>query len=258
MRFAIWFTTTLGLQRLALHLLARGRAPLLQALMFEVVRLPANLPATSTLFRRVPRPFVVTPKGRTGEVRARASVPRLLWLLSGLSAVSLPFAAASRLGLTGMVYRSGWIACGAAGWCAINLTLLGTAIRRIRRASFATDRRAAVRFDVTGPVTVAGRRGELRDVSLTGLSVLLPDTSSIPDGETLAVDLTLQGRVLSLHPTIRTRAAHPNGVLLGLGLMDFPATDQAALAAALFRTGRAPRLIRDSERIDGPVLPAAR
>jgi cellulose synthase (UDP-forming) len=256
MRFAIWFTATLGLQRLALHLLARGRAPLLQALMFEVVRLPANLFATSTLFRRGPRRFVVTPKGRTGEVRARASVPRLLWLLSGLSVVSLPFAAASMLGLTGVVYPSGWITTGAVGWCLINLALLGIAIRRIRRGSFATDRRAAVRFDVTGPVLVAGTRGELRDVSLTGLSVVLPDASSVQDGEAVAVDLTLQGRVLSLHATVRARATHPSGVLLGLGLVGIPATDQAALAAALFRTGHAPRLIRSPERFDGPVLPA--
>jgi cellulose synthase (UDP-forming) len=258
MRFAIWFTATLGLQRLALRLLARGRASLLQALMFEVVRLPANLLATSTLFCGGRRRFVVTPKGRIGEARARASVPRLLWLLSGLSVVSLPFAAASMLGLTGVVYRSGWIAYGAVGWCLINLTLLGTAIRWIRRPSFASDRRAAVRFDVTGPVLVAGRRGELRDVSLTGLSVVLPDASSIPDGEAVAVDLTLQGRAVSLRATVRARATHPDGVLLGLGLMDISATDQAALAAALFRSGHAPHLIRSPERFDGPVLPTAR
>lgn len=76
--FGLAFGATFLLQRVALVLLGRGRAPQLLSAVFELVRMPANLRATLTLIRPGDLGFRVTPKGRTSSERARIPAPRLL------------------------------------------------------------------------------------------------------------------------------------------------------------------------------------
>ena len=266
--FVPWFVSAFATQRIALRLLARGRAPLLQALMFELVRMPANLLATTALFSRTRRRFVVTSKGRTGQTRARARVPRLIALLVLLSLGSLAVATLSLTGQGPVRYPTPWVAYGATGWCLVNLALLTTAIRRLRHPDYAADRRAALRFDVEGEVLVDRRPALLRDVSLTGMSILLPADSADPadgidpgtwdwsSGRTVLAELDLPHGSLSIQATIRSVVARPEGLLVGLDLHRMGTADQAALAVALFRTGLTPRLVGSGEAAETLSVPA--
>ena len=270
--FLPWFAAAFVTQRIALRFLARGRAPLLQALMFELVRMPANLLATTALIGRTRRSFVVTPKGRTGQDRTRPRTPRLLSLLVLLSLAALAVAAASLAGHGPVRYSTAWVAYGAIGWCVVNLALTGTAIRRLRNPDYAADRRAALRFDVDGSVLVEGRTAHLQDVSLTGLSALLPlhhttDNPAGPSdappqerldrptgdswaaGRTVHVELELPHRTLTMPAMIRSTVERPDGLLIGLDLHRLDTADQAALAIALFRTGLTPQLQRTNDTV---------
>jgi cellulose synthase/poly-beta-1,6-N-acetylglucosamine synthase-like glycosyltransferase len=73
--FGPFFGATLALQFVALRLLARGHYPPMLSLLFEVLRMPAVLPATiSGLLRQRNVAFKVTPKGRDA-VAARCRCP---------------------------------------------------------------------------------------------------------------------------------------------------------------------------------------
>ena len=98
--FGPLFIATLGSQFVALRLLARGYYPPLLSILFEVLRMPAVLPATLSLLRP-PRaaPFRVTRK--TAEASPhRTPVPPLLWALAALSAGGLVWFGATLAGRT--------------------------------------------------------------------------------------------------------------------------------------------------------------
>jgi cellulose synthase/poly-beta-1,6-N-acetylglucosamine synthase-like glycosyltransferase len=175
--FLPWFLATVGTQRAALRLLARGHATVWHAILFEIIRLPANLAATLVLAGRRPRGFTVTAKGRGEGPRGATPAPRLLLALLAGQGIGLAWYAASLAGLTPVHYAVPWTAHGTAIWLVVNAAALTAAIRRIRAPRFATERRASVRFDLTGTATVNGVPAELRDASLTGASLLLPTAS---------------------------------------------------------------------------------
>lgn len=200
--FLPFFAITLGVQFIALRLLARGHYPPILSMLFEVLRMPAVLPATLTLFRRdIHRPFRVTPKGRA-DGRVASAVPAILTVLAGVSAASIVWLMLTALGLTPTVYVEPGAAIGAGLFAAVNLGLLLAAIARIRAARFAGDRRASVRFDVRVPATLGGRRCTVLDLSLTGARAVVPAPLAPParrtrlelhvDGEELAFDVDLR------------------------------------------------------------------
>ncbi len=103
--FGPLFLTTLGLQFVALRLLARGHYPPILSLLFEVLRMPAVLPATlAGLLPLGEVTFRVTPKGRTTTGRARMPVPSLLSILAAASSLGLAWFAATLFGLTPVRY----------------------------------------------------------------------------------------------------------------------------------------------------------
>jgi cellulose synthase (UDP-forming) len=246
--FLPWFIATIGSQRLALRLLSRGHATVWHAILFEIIRLPANLAATLTLFGGRSRRFTVTAKGRSDGPRRRPPAPPLLAGLLAAQAVGLAWYAATLAGWTPVRYAVPWTAHGSAFWIAVNGATLAAAIHRIRAPRFAAERRAGVRFDLTGPATVDGTPAELRDVSLTGASLVLP-AGTLAVGQVVTLALSLAGNELTVPAAVRsvTPAARPPGELpvaqAGVEFRDVPAPVVGTLALALFRTGITPRLV---------------
>ena len=213
--FAPFFLATLGLQFVALRLLARGHYPPVLSLLFEVLRMPAVLPATLALLRPdVTASFRVTPKGRTGHDRGRVAVPRLLTVLAVASAVALAWFAASLFGLTPLTYGTPWAAIGAAGFLAMNLALLVAAIGRIRSTRFAGNRRAATRLPVRIPARAGGTPAVLIDLSIGGAKVAVPaHQAPAADGR---LELALAEGPIELRVQRRRTAVIGDQALVGL------------------------------------------
>ena len=242
--FGLAFGSVFLLQRLALHALSRGLAPQGIATVFELVRLPATLTATSRLFSSRHRAFVVTPKGRIDDRRARIRVPRLLSFLLLATIASAVWFAASLLGATPTDYDVPWTAYAAFGWLVFNGILIGLAISRIRHERFAAERRASVRFDVTGTALVDDVPALLLDVSLTGALVMLPKLDPPPPVTGAVITLVLHlGAALERFDAVVRSVREPMssgqdegqpGYVIGLELTPGQDRARASLALALF------------------------
>jgi cellulose synthase (UDP-forming) len=236
--FGPFFVATLGLQFVALRLLARGHYPPILSLLFEVLRMPAVLPATlAGLLPLGEVTFRVTPKGRTTTGRARVPVPSLLSILAAASSLGLAWFAATLFGLTPVRYEVPWAAIGAAFFMSVNLALLLAAIGRIRSSQFAGNRRAGTRLPIRVPASIDGIAGHLEDLSLTGARVVVDDSPRTRRARVeLAVDLG--HGVVALTSDVRRRAPSRDG-LVELGL-EFEAGQEetiARLAVAVFQAG---------------------
>ena len=226
--FAPFFLTTLGLQFIALRLLARGHYPPILSLLFEVLRMPAVLPATLALVRLGRAGgFRVTPKGRTTNGRARTPVPRLLSAMAAASSAGLVWFTATLFGLTFVDYGTPWAAIGAAGFMGVNLALLLAAIGRIRSSRFAGNRRAGTRLPVEVPIRLAGQAGELLDLSVTGARVRIPVPLWTSVGE-LWLELGLPSGRTELRVDLRRTIVVDGHAEVGL---EFLGNQEPALAA---------------------------
>jgi cellulose synthase (UDP-forming) len=239
--FGPFFVATLAIQFVALRLLARGHYPPVLSVLFEVLRMPAILPATLAILapRRNLR-FRVTPKGRQGDGRARVPVPRLHLALAGASTAGMAWFAASLAGLTPLRYEIPWAAIGAALFMAMNLGFLLAAIGRIRSSRFAGNRRASVRLPVRLAATLDGRRVELLDLSLTGARVAAAPAALSGDGAPAAPvsDLLfgLHGGHFRLRVAPRRRIERDDGSAdLGLEFVSGQNAEIARLAVAIFQ-----------------------
>jgi cellulose synthase (UDP-forming) len=256
--FVPWFVAVFGMQRLALRLLARGHATVWHAILFEIIRLPANLRATLALVGRGSHTFTVTAKGRIGQARGRAPAPRLLVVLLAATGVALAWYGATALGATPLHYRVPWTAHGAAVWLLLNAAAVVAAIRRIRAPEYGAERRASVRFDLACDAALDGVPARLRDVSLTGASLLAP-AGSVASGRGIVVELTANGTPLTLPAVVRTilpaagpaawdgvrgSGGEPTWVQVGVEFDGMPESTVSRLALALFRTGITPQLVQ--------------
>jgi cellulose synthase (UDP-forming) len=235
--FAPFFTLTLGLQFVALRLLARGHYPPILSVLFEMLRMPAVLPATLALLRPSRHAtFRVTPKGRAAAGRARMPVPRVLSVLAAASALGLAWFAATLLGRTPITYGVPWAAIGAALFMSANLAILLAAIGRIRSARFAGNRRAGTRLPVHLPVRLGQRGAQLADLSLTGARVIVPGLFEPKGGRTrLTLDLGDDTVQLTCH--VRRRAKRSDGQYeLGLEFDGSQERAIARVAVAVFHT----------------------
>ena len=165
------FLSAFSAQFFALRVLARGYYPPILSLVFEMLRMPAVLPATLAIFfpSRF-RSFRVTPKGRQAG-RRHTPVPLLLSVPAVASALAILWFAATIAGLTFTSYDEKPAVIGSAVFAAANFFLVLKAIARIRDARFASERRASVRFDVLLEGTIAGAACSIHDISLTGARV---------------------------------------------------------------------------------------
>ena len=268
--FAPFFLATLAIQFVALRLLARGHYPPFLSVLFEVLRMPAILPATLAILapKRNLR-FRVTPKGRQGDGRTRVPVPRLHLVLAVASAVGMAWFVASLTGFTPLHYEIPWAAIGAAVFMAMNLGFLLAAIGRIRSSRFAGNRRASVRLPVSLGALLDGRAVELLDLSLTGARVQAPAADlpgeSAPTARGSDLRFDLHGGHFDVRVAPRRRIESEDG-LAQLGLEFMPGQDAqiARLAVAVFQgkvalelvdAGPAPR--RRTRRAARPTSAAA-
>lgn len=231
--FGPLFALTLGMQFIALRLLARGHYPPILSMLFEVLRMPAVLPATLTLLRRDVRTgFWVTPKGRRAASTVR--VPRLLVVLTIASAAAMAWLILVALRVSPMVYPEPGAAIGAGFFLAVNLSLLIAAMSRIRASRFAGERRASVRFDVRLPVTLSRRQGFALDVSLTGAQVVIPAPEArIARRPTLKLEIG--GETIRLACQSRRIFPQPDGaIMVGLAFASGQRNTIRRLALALF------------------------
>jgi len=221
------FATTFVLQFIALRMLARGFYPPVASLLFEMLRLPAVLPATLVLLTGERARFIATPKGASKE-RSRTPVPGLHRMLLVGCTVGLLWFPATLFGLTPTAYHELPAAVGSSAFLALNFALLVMAVRRIRDPRFAKNRRASVRFDVRLFGGFDGQRCEIEDLSATGAQALLIDrpADSVPDRAELDVVLP-DGAVARMRCRVRRRLERADGLEVGL---EFEAGQRAGAA----------------------------
>lgn len=242
------FGTTFVIQRVALRVLSRGRAPLLHSTLFEFVRLPASFASTLHLFGRGPTRFVVTPKAPSGD-RSRSAPPALLGMLMGLTVIAGVYYVLTLQGLTVADYGNDWVAHGAALWLVVNGAFLLAATRRIRLLRFVGNRRGSWRFctdlSVRVAETDAGRGGvlsaDLLDVSIGGARLLVKVDDVQPDGLRPGAGIALRipleaGDVMTVPATVRAGWPGSDPATRCVGVHFELSTPEAArLALALYR-----------------------
>ena len=230
------FMITFLMQSVAMRLLARGYYPMLVSILFDVLRLPAVLPATFAIFGAYSGAgFKVTPKGRVGDERPRKPVPRLLLALLALGMLSVVWFAATLAGLTPMSYGKPGAVYGAAFFALANLALLIVAVRRIRSRRYAGERRASVRFEVDLYGSIDGLPCGISDLSLTGAKVDVP-RADWQRTEEPQLTVGLPGGSVTLQCLAPCRLREDEfGVDLGLEFAPGQRREVAQLAIALFR-----------------------
>lgn len=231
------FLVTLTAQFVALRLLARGYYPPMLSLVFEVLRMPAVLPATLAVLRpRHPSEFRVTVKGAADD-NLRVPVPKLLVILAGASTIALLFFVATLGGRTPLTYHQPAAAIAAAVFLCGNLLLIGAAVRRIKDPRFTPNRRGSHRFDVHLAARLNGKFCRLTDLSITGCLARVTGEPP-PEGSTISLVVSLPRELVRLACTVRrTTPALAPETLVGL---EFAAGQQRAvgkLAVALFNNG---------------------
>jgi cellulose synthase (UDP-forming) len=232
--FVGFFLSTLATQFVAMRLLARGHYPPVLSVLFEILRMPAVLPATlALLWPGRASSFKVTPKGRSTSAGQRTPVPALLTGLAVASSIGLIWFSATLLGYSPIRYSVPWAAIGAAIFMAMNLALLLAAIGRIRSARFAGNRRAGTRLPVHIPVRIAGLRGELVDLSVSGAGVSIPAPVDLHPEE-LWLTMDLPSGPLELQVEVRRNRMVGGSEILGLAFAPGQEKAIGELAVAIF------------------------
>ena len=162
-----------------------------------------NLLATLTLFTNRRAAFRVTPKGRTGGGRHGAHVPPLLTAMLVLSVVAIGVVRGDPPGVDAGHLRVPWAVHAAFVWMLVNVGLVWLAIRRIRATRYAAERRSSVRFATDIPGRVDGIETWVRDLSLTGARLEVPDAAVIAPTGRLVVEAG-GGRPIVLDGVART------------------------------------------------------
>ncbi len=228
------FLSTLAVQQLALWLLGRGFYRPWLGILFELVRMPANLAATLTLLRPGARTFQVTPKGRSAGKQRRTAVPVILRLILGASVAAAGWFAATLAGRTPLHYGALTLAVGAVVWLVFNAAFVSMAVARIRALRYGAERRASVRFAVSLTGRLNGRRCVIEDLSLTGARVRLTTQLS---GEPAMLAIDTLGRELTLQCTKRGRRATEHGETVMLAFRPGQSSALSRLTALLFNAG---------------------
>ena len=166
------FLTAFVSQFILLRLLARGYYPPILSLVFEMLRLPAVLPATFAILNpKKRRAFKVTKKTAADNHR-KINPPQLLVFLMSVSTVSIVWFIVTMFGWSPTDYGDNAPAVlGSFIFACVNFWLLSIAIKRVRAAQYAGNRRAATRFDVFLRGELGGEACIVRDLSFTGARV---------------------------------------------------------------------------------------
>lgn len=232
--FIVAFLATFTLGQLALRVLSRGCHRPILSILFEFVRMTPNMLATLTLITERGATFRVTPKGRTGDHRRPMRAPLPLTAVLGMSFLSIAWYAATLMGATPVVYTIPWAVHAAFIWSVVNVLLIWLAIRRIRATRFAGERRSSVRFATDLPGRLDGIECRIRDLSLTGARVEVPDAAAIAIRARLLVD-SVPDRPIEILGTVRATWTDRDGrAIVGFEFEPGQFHERARLALALF------------------------
>ncbi len=235
-QFAIAAGASFVLQQLAIALLARGFAPIWASLLFEVVRMPSNLAATLSLFLAGTGRFAVTAKGRTGEDRTRARVPRLLLVLGAVLVGAIGYGLAGIAGWTPTHQRDGTALLVPMFWVAVTFVTVAAAVRRIRDPRFSAERREAHRFPTRMAAALDGAPGRLFNVSLGGAEVWVTGDGIEPGCDVeLAIAVPDRPEPVVLRAVVRSRS----GLIHRLQFIGRQWVPLAQLSATAFGAGSA-------------------
>jgi cellulose synthase (UDP-forming) len=180
-----------------------------------MVRLPSTLVATLSLARAGTGTFAVTAKGRTGDQRARASVPWVLLALAVLLSTAVLYAALSLAGIAPTRYDARGTAVVPLLWMLVTAGFVWTAIARIRSTRFSSERRDGHRFPVSYRATLDGLPARLVDVSLGGAQVAVDgDGPGLPVGADTLLAIWVPDRTepIIMEVTVRSRQDHRHRV----------------------------------------------
>ncbi|MFL5756610.1 MAG: glycosyltransferase [Chloroflexota bacterium] len=245
--FVVGFGASFVLQQLALRALSRGCHRPVLSVVFELVRMTANLRATMTLLTHGRPRFAVTPKGRTGDGRRRVRVPGPLRLLVTASFIASAWFALTLLGVTPIRYADPGPIAASFAWMLVDVVLVVLAVGRIRALRFAPERRSSVRFETHRPAQLDGIPAEVLDVSLTGALVVSPVATA--PGAPAHLSLSLAGTDIELDCIVRSaRSIADEPFRVGLEFAPAQTATIASLALALFGARLAPTV--DQLRVD--------
>ncbi len=241
--FGPMFLGTFLIQLAATRLLARGHYPPVLSLTFEMLRMPAVIPALGELIKRRGHKseFKVTPKGRVERNRIHA--PRMLAGLILLTWAAMGWAALTIAGMTPMDYRYPEAILGISVVVAANVVLLLVATRRVRDPRFAGELRASVRFPVDLEATVGVHPARVVDLSLTGARILVAESDLTPFEVGATMILRIISANLDLGTTVvRVHEAPEGGTGVGLQFQQGQRSAVQRLALLLFhaKTDQAP------------------
>ncbi|WP_115786747.1 glycosyltransferase [Arthrobacter silvisoli] len=193
--FTIVFTSMFFIRLWGIKRLLRHQIHWPTAFALRIFRIPIGLACSWWLLSRKTLEFQVTPKGAARE-RRRGHVPWMIYVMIAVVVAALLYAAA---GVWGWVpWATGPGSTVASGlWLAVAGMVLLLGALRIRANEYASSRRDGYRFSVQVPVTLAGCRGELVDISMGGAAVRIL-SGELP--ESGPVQLNLPGAApLTLH-----------------------------------------------------------
>lgn len=250
--FALAFGATFILGQLALRALSRGCYRPVLSILFEFVRMTPNLLATMTFVTNRRAAFRVTPKGRTSDGRRPNRVPWPLTAVLVLSVGAVAWYAATLMGATPIEYAIPWAVHAAFAWMLLNVILVWLAIRRIRSSNYASERRASVRFETDIPGQLDGIEAWIRDLSLTGARVELPDTSVVAPIARLVVSVTGEAPI-ELDGTVRANWIDPEGRVMAGFEFDPGQTEARARLARMLFEERAARLPDNAASLPGTL-----
>ena len=142
------------------------------AVALRVLQVPVGLSCLRWLVTRR-EPTSAPAPGPVVGGRTRGKVPGVLWLLVALTASVLLH---GLLGVTGLApWRLPVASTVASGvWLVLGLVVLALGLWHIQDPAYASSRRRAYRAPVHALVNVNGQRGELVDVSVSGVALQLP------------------------------------------------------------------------------------
>jgi cellulose synthase (UDP-forming) len=200
------FLGVLALQLIAVRLLGGSSMSLRLSMIFEMIRLPALLPATAALLRPHRRTkFHVTPKGRANSASGRGRVPPLLRAIAAIQGAALVWFAAAVLSLLPFHYQTLIAPTAAAFIDAISLVVTLSAISRIRSPRYAGTRRAASRLAVWTQVSVEGVICPVLDLSAVGLRARIDDDHAPKISEVVEVAFSTPDGPIHLAAEVRRR-----------------------------------------------------
>jgi hypothetical protein len=175
-------------------------------MIFEMIRLPAVLPATAALLRPHRKTkFHVTPKGRVDGDADRVRVPPLLKGIAAIQAAALVWFLSAASGLLPFHYQAILAPAAAAGFDTISLVVTLVAISRIRSPLYAGTRRAASRLSVWTQVSIEGVISPVLDLSTVGLRARIDDDHAPKVSEVVEVAFSSPDGPIHLAAEVRRR-----------------------------------------------------